>query len=225
MSNPGPPPTPAQPLAPGNYDRAWNDPPLFSYSTSSGPQAGSTRQQLTKRVGFPASQPPPPGQDPTAPPKLHDAGAKPPSSGLPPPPPSTILFHPPPVAPSGDDSTAPTHAQPSVTVDATVTVFTELTKSYLEPRKCEDINKRLAVMFTAWREGKLNPRIQALVAEVGHKLSIKDVSGAEASFVVLSADYGGEVGAQWVLAVRHVISAAKGKISENVVEEGVTKPL
>ena len=223
MSNPGPPPTLAQPLAPGNYDKAWNDPPLFSYSA--GPQGGSTRQQLNKRIGFPTSQPPPPGQDPTAPPKLHDAGAKPPSSGLPPPPPSSILFHPPPVSLSGDNSITTSLALPSVTVDDTAQVFTELTKSYLEARKCEDINKRLAVMFTAWREGKLNPRIQTLVAEVGHKLSIADVSGAEASFDVLSADYGGEVGAQWVLAVRHVISAAKEKNSENVVEEGVTQPL
>ena len=32
MSDKAPPP--AQPLAPGNFDRAWNDPPLFSYSTS-----------------------------------------------------------------------------------------------------------------------------------------------------------------------------------------------
>ena len=27
-----PPPPPLQPLAPGNFDRAWNDPPLFSYN-------------------------------------------------------------------------------------------------------------------------------------------------------------------------------------------------
>ena len=26
------PPPPIQPLAPGNFDRAWNDPPLFSYN-------------------------------------------------------------------------------------------------------------------------------------------------------------------------------------------------
>ena len=31
MADP-PPPTPIQPLAPGNFDRAWNDPPLFSYN-------------------------------------------------------------------------------------------------------------------------------------------------------------------------------------------------
>ena len=70
-----------QPLAPGNFDKAWNDPPLFSYSVSSTPQAGGSRL-LTKRVGFPSSHPPPPGQDPTAPPKLHDTGAKPTSQLL-----------------------------------------------------------------------------------------------------------------------------------------------
>jgi len=103
-------------------------------------------------------------------------------------------------------------------------MFTELTMSYLDPRKCEDINKRLAIMFTAWKEGKLNNRIQTLVAEVGNKLNSKDVIGAEASFVVLSADYGGEIGAGWVLAVRHLLTAVKEKNCENV-GEGVTKPL
>eukprot|EP00092_Neocalanus_flemingeri_P005330 GFUD01005742.1.p1 GENE.GFUD01005742.1~~GFUD01005742.1.p1 ORF type:complete len:225 (+),score=84.45 GFUD01005742.1:300-974(+) len=224
MSNPGPPPTIAQPLAPGNFDKAWNDPPLFSYSASAGSHPSSSRHLLNKRVGFPTSQPPPPGQDPTAPPKLHDAGAKPPSSSLPPPPPTSAILPPPPIAPSGDSSVCAT-AQPSVAVDDTATMFTELTKSNLDSRKCEDINKRLNVMFTAWREGKLNPRIQALVAEVGSKLSLKDISGAEASFVVLSADYGGEIGAQWVLAVRHLLTAVKEKNSDTVVDEGVTKPL
>ena len=78
----------------------------------------------------------------------------------------------------------------TVSVDATATMFEELTKSYLEPRKSEDINKRLSDMFTAWKEGKLNPRIQTLVAEDGAKLSYGDVTGADACFVVLSADYG-----------------------------------
>ena len=48
-----------QTLAPGNFDKAWNDPSLFSYSVSSTPQAVGSRL-LTKRVGFSSS--------------LHDAG-------------------------------------------------------------------------------------------------------------------------------------------------------
>ena len=215
-------PVPASPLAPGNDAKAWNDPPLFSYSTSSAP--GGPSRLLTKRVGFPTSQPPPPGQDPTAPPKLHDAGAKPPSSSLPPPPPISGKLPPPPVPHSGDLPDTATDVS-TVSVDAAATMFEELTKSYLEPRKCEDINKRLSVMFRAWKEGKLNPRIQALVAEVGARLSSGDVTEAEACFAVLSADYGGEIGAQWVLAVRHIIIAVKEKHGESATEEGLTKPL
>ena len=213
---------PASPLAPGNNAKAWNDPPLFSYSTSSAPREPS--RLLTKRVGFPTSQPPPPGQDPTAPPKLHDAGAKPPSSSLPPPPPISGNLPPPPVAPSGDLPDTATDVS-TVSVDDTSTMFEELTKSYFEPRKSEDIKKRLSAMFRAWKEGKLNPRIQTLVAEVGAKLSSGDVTEAEACFVVLSADYGGEIGAQWILAVRHLLTAVKEKHGECATEEGLTKPL
>jgi len=58
-------------------------------------------------------------------------------------------------------------------------MFEELTKSYLDTQKCENVNKRLSVMFIAWKEGKINPRIQSF---------------AEATFIVLRADYGGDWG-------------------------------
>jgi len=227
MSNPtGPPPAaPAQPLGPGNYDKAWNDPPLFSYSVSAGTQAlSSGRPPLNKRVGFPTNHPPPPGHDPTAPPKLHDAGAKPPSSNLPPPPLTTATFDPSPsVVPSTDTSLTPS-VPPSLSVEEIEAIFTQLANSYLKPSRAGDITKRLAIMFTAWREEKLNTRVQTLVTEIGTKMNLKDIRGAEESFVVLSADYGGEVGAQWVLALRHVLTAIKEQSSELTVE-AVTKPL
>jgi len=209
---------PAQPLAPGNYDRAWNDPPLFSYSASSStPQSGGGRL-LTKRVGFPSSHPPPPGQDPTAPPKpkLHDAGAKPPSSCLPPPP---SMPGPGPSQPPGDEATPAT-----VSVDETVALYEDLVMTYLGPEKSKTITARLAVMFQAWREGGLSSRLGSLVAEVGARLSCADLSGAEASYVVLSADYGGEVGAGWILAIRHILTAA-AQAQPQHQQEGLTKPL
>ena len=52
-SNPPPPasgPPPAQPLAPGNFDRAWNDPPLFSYSTSSTAQPITANRNVLQRI-------------------------------------------------------------------------------------------------------------------------------------------------------------------------------
>jgi len=208
---------PAQPLAPGNYDRAWNDPPLFSYSASSStPQSGGGRL-LTKRVGFPSSHPPPPGQDPTAPPKLHDAGAKPPSSCLPPPP----------MMPGPSPSQTPDEvATPAtVSVDDTMALYEELARTYLGPEKSKTITARLAVMFQAWREGGLSPRLGCLVADVGSRLSCADLSGAEASYVVLSADYGGEVGAGWVLAIRHILTAATQAQPQDQQEGLITKPL
>jgi len=213
---------PAQPLAPGNYDKAWNDPPLFSYSASSAPPTGGGRL-LTKRVGFPSSHPPPPGLDPTAPPMLHDAGAKPPPSSLPPPPPTAHLS-----TRSSPNSTAgcAPDAPTNISVEETVATYEELMKTYLPPEKYQSINTKLSVMFNAWKEGGLNSRLQVLVAEVGSKLSSKDLGGAEASYVVLSADYGGEIGAQWVLAIRHIISAVREEHSEAAGQgSGVTKPL
>jgi len=213
---------PAQPLAPGNYDKAWNDPPLFSYSASAAPPTGGGRL-LTKRVGFPSSHPPPPGLDPTAPPMLHDAGAKPPPSSLPPPPPTAHLS-----TPSSPNSTAgyAPDAPTNISVEETVAVYEELMKTYLPTEKYQSINTKLSVMFNAWKEGGLNSRLQVLVAEVGSKLSSKDLGGAEASYVVLSADYGGEIGAQWVLAIRHIITAAREEHSEAAGQGGgVTKPL
>jgi len=213
---------PAQPLAPGNYDKAWNDPPLFSYSASSAPPTGGGRL-LTKRVGFPSSHPPPPGLDPTAPPMLHDAGAKPPPSSLPPPPPTAHLS-----TLSSPNSTAgcAPDAPTNISVEETVATYEELMKTYLPPEKYQSINTKLSVMFNAWKEGGLNSRLQVLVAEVGSKLSSKDLGGAEASYVVLSADYGGEIGAQWVLAIRHIITAVREEHSEAAEQGGgVTKPL
>ena len=66
--------------------------------------------------------------------------------------------------------------------------------SYLDARICENVNKKLAVMFIAWKEGKINHRIQSLMAEIRYKLDWKDKAGAEATFAVLSADYWGSVG-------------------------------
>jgi len=213
---------PAQPLAPGNYDKAWNDPPLFSYSASSAPPTGGGRL-LTKRVGFPSSHPPPPGQDPTAPPMLHDAGAKPPPSCLPPPPPTApVNTQSPPGSSTGTVPDTPTN----ISVDDTVAIYQDLMKTYLSPDKYQNINTKLSVMFNSWKEGGLNSRLQALVAEVGSKLSSRDLGGAEASYVVLSADYGGEIGAQWVLAIRHIITAVREENSEAEGQGGgVTKPL
>merc|ERR1712142_133353 len=109
--------------------------------------------------------------------------------------------------------------------DDTKAIYEELMETYLSPEKHKNISTKLSVMFKAWQDGSLNPRLQALVAEVGSKLTSKNQAGAEGSYVVLSADYGGEIGAQWVLAIRHIITAVSEELSEAGQEAGVTKPL
>ena len=51
-----PPPPPIQPLAPGNYDRAWNDPPLFSYNPGTAQVVKPQNQFWTKKFTSPLSQ-------------------------------------------------------------------------------------------------------------------------------------------------------------------------
>ena len=38
---------------PGNFDRAWNDPPLFNYKTNGQPPTAGPK--LNKRVTYPAT--------------------------------------------------------------------------------------------------------------------------------------------------------------------------
>lgn len=65
---------------PGNFDRAWNDPPLFDYNTAA--PAPSQGTKLNKRIGFPSSTPPPPqNRNDSSSSTLSDAGAKPISLG------------------------------------------------------------------------------------------------------------------------------------------------
>lgn len=231
MGDSKPPSIPAQPLAPGNFDKAWNDPPLFSYNqpgTSIGPPGSTSRTSLNKRVGFPGlgaghvgQLPPGPGLDPTAPPKLHDAGAKPPPCSLPPPPSSEAAL-----PPSSTSENSKELAQDS-SADDVQRLFSHLIRDCFPQKKAEDLERRLALMFTSWREGKLNPRISGMVSEIGTLIEKQQLVGAEERFVTLSADHGGETGnSQWVLAIRHLLNMAKEKESSGIEgEEGVTVPL
>jgi len=230
MGDSKPPPMPAQPLAPGNFDKAWNDPPLFSYNQSgtNGPSGLTSRTSLNKRVGFPGlgaggigQLPPGPGLDPTAPPKLHDAGAKPPPCALPPPPSSESA------PPSSSISENSKELDEDPSADDVQQLFSRLIRDSFPQKKADDLERRMAMMFTSWREGRLNPRISGMVFEIGKLVEKRQLVGAEERFVTLSADYGGEAGnTQWVLAIRHLLNMVKEKESGGAVgEEGVTVPL
>jgi len=219
------PPPPAQPLAPGNFDRAWNDPPLFSYSTSSTAQP-ITANRLNKRVAFPTnqSQAPAPGsgQDPTAPPKLYDAGMKPPSGSILPPPPPTILCptSSDPVSDKNSDSVA------DMNIDIIEKQFEDLVNRFIVKNQREDVQKRLNSLFTSWRQGSYNVNVRQLLFDVGHSLTEDDVTSAEAKLTILSADWSSLIGPANILIVKKLVNCAKEHFKkQDDSKNAVTKPL
>lgn len=217
-------PPPAQPLAPGNFDRAWNDPPLFSYSAASG-QSGPGGNRLNKRVAFPTQQAafPRSGLDPTAPPKLYDAGMKPPSSsqGLPPPPPPAMGVSP------GHQGDGGRTEQTDTTIDplGVQGTFHQVIEKYLEPDIQAESKSRLGGLFTDWTAGRLNPSIQRALTDLAGCLEAEDVAGSEVSFTVLTADWSSLIGPSNVLNIKKIIYALKLALSTDRPEEAVTKPL
>jgi len=224
---------PAQPLAPGNFDKAWNDPPLFSYSAGSGQQA--TAGRLNKRVAFP-SQPSSvlrPGLDPTAPPKLYDAGMKPPSSGCvgPPPPPSGAVASPPP-PPAGAVASPPPppagaagsagQSEDSETVQHTLL---ETCDKYLDTDIQQDVKARLEGLFRDWSSGGLNPDIQQTLRDLAGCLAREDTEGAEASFTKLTADWSSVIGPSNIMAIKKILYAAKLALRTDEQDGALTKPL
>merc|ERR1711971_158604 len=209
--------------------RAWNDPPLFSYNPGSA-QPG-TGSRLTRRIGFPSSStaaPLPSGTDPTAPPSLHDAGAKPPPSLLPPPP--SLRMMTPSSTALASLSTNATTSDPSadsLNADNLEETLKRLTEKHFDPVKAKEIGKRLDGLVTAYRADTLGIRIPLLLGRLLKSLGDGDSTGAEASFTTLSAAHGGEPGnAQWMVALRHLVSkVSEEKKKEKPEEKVVTAPL
>jgi len=218
------PPPPAQPLAPGNFDRAWNDPPLFSYSTSSTAQP-ITANRLNKRVAFPTnqSQAPAPGsgQDPTAPPKLYDAGMKPPSGSILPPPPPTMMIP----TSSGTSDTKSDNVS-DIDIDNIEKQFEELVNRFILENQRDDVRKRLLSMFTSWRQGGYNSNVHHLLVDIGQSLTEDDVTSAEAKLTILSADWTSLIGPANILIIKKLVNNAKEILEkQDESKTAVTKPL
>ncbi len=215
---------------PGNYDRAWNDPPLFSYGASSEAAAtaaaaaagGGGGMKLNKRVAFPpvsqrssagTSKPPPqPGRPPEMPPtaKLQDAGAKPLSKEMPPPPPplASAAATAPPPAPT-------TTRQPAndATKFAVEEVTTSLTafidgKSTLPDSKKKDVKKRLDMMANKWKAGSLNDKVKSGMGQVSGMLERDEASAAEKLFLSLMVDWPA-LCSPWGVGIKHLLVNAK----------------
>jgi len=212
---------PAAPIAPGNFDRAWNDPPLFSYNESSNQQAQTTGLKLNKRVGFPTTLPPPPqGGESSGPPRLHDAGCKPlTSSILPPPPPGAALLPPPSLGP-GSLPPPPACGQvekmddsPEIDKTAICDKLKELATVYCSS-KSADICKRIGLMEKSWGSPSFSPRIGQILADFCSSLESKNLAEADRRLTTLGADYAGEC-AGWIIGLRHILTSAK---EQNPVE-------
>jgi len=220
---------PSVPLAPGNYDRAWNDPPLFSYSQSSAAPTSTGRTSLNKRVGFPSGGP---SSLPASsgPPRLHDAGAKPPSCMLPGPPIGGTSLPPPPVT---DSDNTNNKVENSVTVtkncDEVELVLFKIARDYFPSKKCDDLIVRLSVLFSNWRSDALKPRVKILISEISTLLEggLDRLGEADQKLVTLSADHGSEGNNMtWILAIRHLLLKLKEEQQKVDGEtEAVTAPL
>lgn len=223
---PGPSPGPAQSTVFGT-DRGWNDPPpMFSSASSAAAPAATSGPRLNKRVAFPAQQnaAPASGHDPTAPPKLYDAGMRPPPGSILPPPPPLMT----PSLPEKEAS----HENKSegdvceISVDAIENNFKQLVVKYFDENSYSDMNKRFATFFTSWRQGGLNDGVHLLVKEIGDRLQQDQVTAAEGKFAALSADWSSLVGPANILIIKKLINAARSSEKE---EDGgaaaVTKPL
>ena len=87
------------------------------------------------------------------------------------------------------------------------------------------MKRRLAVLFTDWTAGRLNSGIQVVLRDLAGYLERGEVTGAEASFTVLSADWSSLIGPSNVLTVKKIIYAAKHALTKEQAEEAVTRPL
>lgn len=213
---------------PGNYDRAWNDPPLFSYSSTSAKTAGAAAagQKLNKRIGFPGSTsapPPPPSAatssgppaaklPPSLPPtSLHDAGARSVKApqGLPPPPPTGA----PPVAAKPGGGQATGRAQEGeVDLDDVMEKLTgALERSTLDERRKADVRKRTEAMAAKWKGGGLNPQVHAGLRTIADGLSGAEREGVEAAEKAqlgLIVDWPALCGT-WLVGIKHLVADAK----------------
>lgn len=184
---------------PGNFDRAWNDPPLFNYKATN-PSSGT---RLNKRVGFPSNNSNSSLNSSSG--QLQDAGAKP---LLPPttaPPPVTSL----PSGPVVKSVAANDQASAAVDVKQVLDKLEDtLTSLHLDARKAQDINKRIKIMEDKWTNGTLNLKVEQGMWKLALKLSDKNYVEAEKIQQELNVNWP-SLCTPWLIGIRQLIVAAK----------------
>ncbi|KZS04493.1 Steroid receptor RNA activator 1 [Daphnia magna] len=200
---------------PGNHDRAWNDPPIFSYQQ--GALSGDTKPEenvtsssrktpLNKRIAFPLSGGiSKPTMTVTSPP-----------IGLPPPcitlPISASANLPEVSNDQSSKSTLETREQLDLSLQKISNILHDCLKSYIEAEKQEDFNKRLQHLYTSWKDGKLNADIRQRLTIISESLELKFFVKAENVRVALAVDYTADC-ASWIMVIKNIITKMETKLS------------
>lgn len=199
---------------PGNWDRAWNDPPLFSYKSDSKPPAAGLK--LNKRVHHPVESAPPPisgngGIVASGPPRLHDAGAKSVDpSNLPPPPASN-----PGAASLGNSSAKKSGGSSNVTDQVvteedrgkaveTIRALHQSLETKIDSRKFQDIKKRLDTMESKWQDGSLTYPVERSLVMLAIHLESSNYDEADKLQRKLMVDWPSLCGT-WLVGIKHLI--------------------
>ncbi|XP_057366871.1 steroid receptor RNA activator 1-like [Daphnia carinata] len=199
---------------PGNHDRAWNDPPIFSYqqgvlSGDTKPEETGTstsKRTLNKRIAFPLSGGiSKPTMTVTSPP----IGLPPPCITLPVSAPANLAE-----VSNAQSSKAALETQEQLDLDLQKisNSLHDNLMSYIETEKQEDFNKRLQHLYTSWKDGKLNADIHQRLTIITESLEVKDFVKAENVRVALAVDYTADC-ASWIVVIKNIVTQMETKLS------------
>ncbi|EFX89230.1 steroid receptor RNA activator 1-like protein [Daphnia pulex] len=195
---------------PGNHDRAWNDPPVFSYQQGDAKpeENGNTAKKtlLNKRVAFPLSGGSTTSQTPAT--SLPPIGLPPPAVNLTTSPQSTSVL-----LPSEKPSGTPmmeTREQLESSLATVSRILVDSLTNYVESEKQEDFNKRLQHLFSNWKDGKLNLDVRQRLETMCTSLEKREFTKAENVRVALAVDYTSEC-ASWIMVIKNIVTQMETK--------------
>ncbi|KAK3878095.1 hypothetical protein Pcinc_017235 [Petrolisthes cinctipes] len=217
------------PIAPGNHDRAWNDPPKFAFNASSGGgQSGPAgrRRLLNKRVPVPIGPVPPAATS-----AMRPSDTPPSKSSLPPGPPPTsttgsFLSHPkkPDINSSNTDNIedSKTSQEMLQEVELIMNGCVKTLSEKLKENVQEEISRRMAVMKGMWQEEKFSPVVMTKILTMVRALGQGEHDLAWALHQGLIVDYT-SLCSPWMVGIKLLITETRNFRSEEFVDETVGK--
>ncbi|XP_070552580.1 steroid receptor RNA activator 1-like [Ptychodera flava] len=202
-------------LKPGNPERGWNDPPMFSYDVESASQKSPRRNQLNKRVGHDLTalgtkSSGSPKVSSTAPPPAGPPLLRPPT-GLPPPSlPTTASNDKTEISGITEDSSDAGQISTEKSINLKEDCLSKLRKDLSRIEKLvsikvsEDISRKLEILSDMWENNKLCESVQRRTSELATALSKSDCDKANEIHVGLMVDHVSEV-SQWMVAIKRLI--------------------